>query len=827
MRIFLLDQSNKLMLKNFILSSIRSLRKKLGFTLVNIIGLALGMATCLVIYLYVDREVSYDDFQKDNVYRIALNRVYPERQVSYTFIPHSISPQMVLDFPEVKNQARLFKAFAANTVSYEDNNYLEEGVVFADSTIFDLLSIELLTGDKKSALKEPNSIVINEATAKKIFGSVENALGKYLTMGNAPDPVEVTAVTRDYPGTSHFEFDYLVPLHSIDFFNQPNWLSFSALSYIQIDGEVQIKEVEARIQQMLKQYAEGQMQARNGISYDEYIAAGNGYDYFLQPIKDIHLHSHLEGEIKPNGNVTYIYIFSIVAIFILVIACINFMNLSTARSTERGKEVGIRKVLGSAKGQLIGQFLTESVIVTLLSAVLALLITSLAIPYFNEVTGTILSLDQVITPLNIGLIIALILFIGFLAGAYPAFFISSFKPVTVLKGKLKTSGQGIGLRNTLVVLQFTISIALISSTMIVNDQMSYMLNKPLGFEEENVVVIESAFALNNSQNTVNWSRFETFKSELTRMPNVLEASITSAMPGDILPGYVLKLPGSTEKESMITRNLSFDNEMVETLGLQLKEGRFFSKEFNDSLSTILNESALNKLGIVDPIGKKIININNNNEAVEYTIIGVVEDFHFQSLHVEMEPIAITSMESQNGFPNKMVVKISADGTKNTLSAIEEKWSQFVPQSPFQSYFLDSDLESFYESEKRTGKIFGIFTFLAIVIACVGLLGLSAFIINQRVKEIGVRKVLGASVPSIVVLLSKDFTKLIGISAIIAIPPAYYYMNQWIDGFAYSSSINWLTFVFAGLMALAIGLLTISIQSVKAALANPVKALKDE
>ncbi|MEQ8470781.1 MAG: ABC transporter permease [Marinoscillum sp.] len=815
------------MLQNYFLSSIRSLRKKLGSTVVNIIGLALGMATCLVIYLYVNHDLSYDEFQKDNVYRIALDRVYPERHVEYAFIPHSIGPQMVMDFPDVSNQTRLFKAFAANTISYEDKSYLEEEVVFADSTIFDVLSIELLLGDNKSALREPNSVVVNEKTAKKIFGTPENAIGKYLIIGNAVDPVEISAIAKDYPKTSHLEFDYLIPMHSLDFFNQPNWLGFSALTYIQIEGDVNTQEVEDRIQQMIKQYAEGQMQARNGISFDEYIAAGNGYNYFLQPIKDIHLHSQLEGEIKPNGNITYVYIFSIVAIFILVIACINFMNLSTARSTERGKEVGIRKVLGSGKGQLVGQFLTESVVVTILSATVALLITYLSIPLFNDLTGSILSLTQLVNPVNVIGIIAIVLFIGFLAGAYPAFFISSFQPVTVLKGKLKSSGRGIGLRNALVVLQFTISIALISSTMIVNDQMKYLLNKPLGFDENNMVVIENAFALNNSTDGVNWNRFETFKTELNKLPNVKASSVTTAMPGDILPGYIVKIPGSTEKESMVTRNLSFDNEMIETLGLELVEGRFFSNKYNDSLSTILNESAIAKLGISNPVGKKIININNNNESVEYSIIGVVKDFHFQSLHVEMEPIVITSMKSQNAFPAKLVVKISSDGTKSTLASIENKWNEFVPQSPFQSYFLDSDLASFYESEKRTGQIFGVFTFLAIAIACIGLLGLSAFIINQRVKEIGVRKVLGASVTSIVMLLSKDFTKLIGLSALIAIPPAYYYMNQWIEGFAYSSSINWFTFVFAGIIALLVGLITISFQSLKAALANPVKSLKDE
>lgn len=814
------------MLKNYFLSSIRSLKKKIGFTLVNTLGLALGMATCLVIYLYVDNELSYDDFQQDDVYRIALDRVYPERSVKYTFIPHSIGPQMVEDFPDVTQQARAFQVFAPVTVKYEDHSFNEDKVMFADSTILDLLSIQVKSGNAEDALREPNTVVINESVAKKLFGE-EDPLGKQIELGNFPNPVKITAITVDYPEKSHFQFDYILPLHTQPFFQQPNWLSFSALTYVKITSDPVESNIEGRIQDMLKQYADGQIQARNGISYDEYLAAGNGYNYFLQPIEDIYLHSHLEGELKAHGNISYIYIFSIVAIFILIIACINFMNLSTARSTERGKEVGIRKVLGSAKEQLIGQFLTESLIVTVGSSVIALVITYYSLPLFNDLSSTALSLTQIFDPLSVVTVVAIICFIGLLAGAYPAFFISSFKPVMVLKGKLKSSSSGTSLRNVLVVLQFTISIALISSTMIVNDQMQYLLNKPLGFTEDNVMVVENMAEINNDPNAINWSRYETFKTELTKLPNVESAGITSAMPGDIMPGFTLKIPGDTEKESMITRNISFDEEMLETIEIGLLEGRFFASQFNDSLSLVLNQSAVDKLGLTDPIGKKIININNNNENVEYTIIGVVGDFHFQSLHVAMEPIAISSMTSANAFPNKLAIHISGQNLENTRASIESLWSRFAPNSPFQAYFLDNDLADFYQTEKATNRIFGIFTFLAIVIACIGLLGLSAYVINQRVKEIGVRKVLGASIPSIVLMLSKDFTKLIGISALIAIPPAYLYMSQWLESFAYAATLNWYIFLVAGVAALLIGLVTVSFQSIKAALTNPVNALKDE
>ncbi|MFY0608398.1 MAG: ABC transporter permease [Cyclobacteriaceae bacterium] len=813
------------MLKNYILTSLRSLKKKIGFSIVNIVGLSLGMATCLMMLIFVNHDLSYDDFQSDQVYRVALDRVYPERQVSYTFIPHSIGPQINEDFPDVVQQTRLFQVFGPQTVKYGEDNYLESKIIIADSTLFQVFNIPLKEGDPQTAMVENDALVISESTAKKIFGE-KPAIGQIVEFPNGASKV-VTAVTFDYPETSHLSFDYIYPMHSLPFFNQPNWLGFSALTYIKINDGVNPKTVEERIPQLIRQYADGQMRARNGLSYDEYIEAGNGYNYFLQPIKDIHLYSHLEGELKPNGNINYIYIFSLVAVFILVIACINFMNLSTARSTERGKEVGIRKVLGSSKNQLIGQFLTESIIVTLFSALLAFVLAYISLPYFSEITDRSLNFELISQPSMLMLIGLIIIFIGALAGAYPAFFISSFKPVSVLKGRLKFSNQGVGLRNVLVVLQFSISIALISASMLVQSQMDFLLNKPLGFEKENILVIENVFAINNTQEGINWERFETFKNELEKLPSVNSVSLTSAMPGDILPGYIVKLTVTSEKESLVARNISFDNQLAKTLDIKVLEGRFFSDSFNDSLTTILNRSAVEKLGLVDPVGKKLINVVDGGDNVTYDIIGVVEDFHFQSLHVSMEPIVLTNMESQNGFPNKMVLKLDADQAKNALAEVEFAWNSFSKNDPFQSYYLDTNLAEFYEAEEATGKIFSLFTFLAIVIACVGLLGLSSFVINQRVKEIGVRKVLGASLFSIISLLSIDFIKLIGIAAVIAVPLAYLWMDSWIESFAYATQLNWSIFIFSTVLALFIGLATVSVQAIKAALGNPVKALKDE
>ncbi|MFY0686048.1 MAG: ABC transporter permease [Cyclobacteriaceae bacterium] len=811
------------MIRNYIMTSMRSLYKKLSFTVVNVLGLALGLATCLLIFLFVSYDTSYDNFQDENVHRIVLNRVYPEREVNYAFIPHSIGPQMVMDFPEVENQARLFQVFAPNTLRYNDDFFIEEKIIFADSNLFEVFYLPLKEGDPQSALNDPNAVVLTESSAAKIFKG-EDPMGKQIDFQGQNRMV--TGIAYDYPENSHIGFEYILPLNSIQFFKQSNWLSFSAMTYIKLRPNSTTEQVEEKIPSFLKQYADGQMRQQNGVSFDEYIEAGNGYNYTLQPIQSIHLHSNLEGELKPNGNITYVYIFSIVALFILAIACINFMNLSTARSTERGKEVGIRKVLGSGKGQLIGQFLTESTLITLMAGIVAVLITSLVLPYFNEIAGRPLSVSQFSSPIHITGFLTLLVFIGILSGIYPAFFISSFKPVTVLKGKLRHSKSGTGLRNVLVVVQFAISIFLISATILVYSQMNYLMNKPLGYNKEGVVVIENAFNLDPNATQLNWNKYETFRTEINKLPGVIGTSFTSGMPGDLLPGYTIRIPGGS-KESYAIRNIVFDEQISSTLEMQLNEGRFFERSFNDSLSMILNEAAVTQLGISNPIGSKLINVIDEENQVEYTIVGVVEDFHFQSLHVSMEPIAITNMAGQGGFVSKAVVRISNDEINATMNDIESVWNSFVTNSPFQSYFLEADLEEFYKSEQATGKIFSIFTFLAILIACIGLLGLSAFIINQRVKEIGVRKVLGASVPSIILLLSKDFTKLIAIAAIISIPLAYIWMSSWLENFAYATKINLFVFALAAGIALAIGLFTVGMQSIKAAMSNPVNSLKDE
>ncbi|MEL6559425.1 MAG: ABC transporter permease [Bacteroidota bacterium] len=814
-------KTRKVMLtRNNIKISYRNLVKNKTYSLINILGLALGLTTCLLIYLYVNYDTSYDDFQDENTYRMWINRVYPEREVNYPFVPHSFGPQLVEDFPEIEAQGRCFKPFNPTTVKVGDNYYIENNLIFADSTFLTILDFEMIQGNRETALNDPNSVVINQATANKLFGT-ESALGKSIEFSGSSK--KVSGVVADYPANSHFSFDYLTAMHQLPFFNQINWVGFSAMTYLRLSDGTNPISLENKFPAFVKKYAEGPIQKRNGISYDEYIKSGNGYNYHLQKVKDIHLKSNLENELKANGNLNYIYIFSAIAIFILIIACINFMNLSTAKSTERGKEVGIRKVLGSEKKQLVSQFLTESIILTLISMIIALVATYLLLPEFANLAERPLSIIQLINPASITAMILIVLVTGLLAGLYPAIFISSFKPLAVLKGKFKNSKTGSNLRNGLVVLQFAISIALISATMIVFSQMDYLLNKPIGFNKENVIVIENINEIATNQDI---SRFETFKTEINKLPNIISSGYTSNMPGDQVADFVARVPGTDQKESMIMRRMIFDDQIQQTLDIKLLDGRFFSRNFNDSLSIIMNRSAIEKLGLTNPIGRKIQEINANNEPIEYTIVGVVDDFHFQSLHVDLKPAAFTYLNGPNGFISKMAVKI--DGSdQGAIQQLENTWNNFVAGTPFKSYYLKTNMEQFYKAEKATGKIFGVFTFLAILIACIGLLGLSAFIINQRVKEIGVRKVLGASIFQLLTLLSKDFVKLIAISAVISIPASYLLMSRWLENFAYSIEINWSVFVIAGLAAITIGITVVCLQTVKAAISNPIDSLRDE
>lgn len=817
------------MLKNYIKIAIRNLLKRKIYSLINIFGLATGIAICLLIVLFIKSELGFDEHQDkaDRIFRVVVDRKYPGRSTSYSFIPQSYAAAIKQECPEVQEAVRIYN-FLGNggfQLKHEDRSFEEKGGLFADSNFFSVFNTEFLAGSPENALHKPNTVVFTESTAKKYFGSVENAIGKILQPeGDFLQPMEVTAVCKDWPGNSHFTFDMLLSTAGNNNFKQVNFVNFAAHTYLLLNENSLPETIESKFPGIIEKYAAGNIEQQFAVSFKDFQAAGNGYRYYLQPLPKIHLISHLEGELKPNGSLTAIYIFSIVAVFILLIACINFINLSTARSAERAKEVGIRKTFGSEKKMLVTQFLTESAIISAVSMMLAIGLAFLMLPLFNQVTGKELELQSFFTPASVLFLLAFTFITGILAGLYPAFVLSSFMPIQVLRGKFKSGSFGLALRNGLVVFQFSISVILIICTIVVNTQMNYMTSNKLGFNKEHTIIIQRTDLL--AENT------RAFKNELLKIQNVENVSGASALPGQ--PNFFgVSWQEKSSKEPMTGRGIIVDDQYQSTLGLELKEGRFFSKNFpTDSLAVVLNERAAAEMGLKDPVNARVFTPEEFYNAPDgsqyiYTVIGVVKDFHYQSLHIPITPLVFTNSSRFNDVNGLMAVRIKGTDFQSTVLAIESKWKNFVKDRNFNYDFLDKTIEAQYLAEARTQKIFTFFSSFAIFIACIGLLGLAAYTTQQRTHEIGIRKVLGASVGNIVGMLSKDFMKLVTIASLIAFPVAWLAMNKWLQDFTYRISIGWWIFISAAAVAILVAILTISFQAIKAAIANPVKSLRTE
>ncbi len=806
------------MFKNLIKVAFRNIWKKKLFSLINIIGLSVGIACFFLIIINVRHESSYDKFQKygDRIYRVALERIYPNKVIFYAVIPYSIGDAMVADFPEIEQMTRIFANRNPILLGYKDKSYEEKKILFVESNFFEMFSISLIKGTPETIFATPNSMVVTEETALKYFGD-EDPVGKYITTPQGP--ALVSGVCENIPANSHMEFNFLVSLNLLGFQNRPNYVSFSNLTYVMLKEGKSPGDVEAKMPALVERYAAGPIQAQTGLSFKEYVEAGNGYNYFLQPIRDIHLHSNLESEIKANGNITYVYVLVAIAAFLIIIACVNFMNLATARSASRAREVGIRKIVGSTKGLLIRQFLFESLVTSLISVIVAATWVQLLLPVFNRLTQKQLEINYLQDPFNIVFLLAIGLFVGLLAGLYPAFVLSSFRPVTILKGRFTTSRSGTQMRNALVVLQFAISIICIAMTILVYRQMDFMQKKDLGFDKENVVVIERAYTLQN--------RGEAFKQELRTLTGVVNA----AGSGTILSGggyYGIMFQAGGDPEVKTTRGMNVDEDFIDTMGLEIVQGRGFSREFNETRNVIINESTIKEFGWNDPVGMKIRYLGQEDEPIgEYTIIGVVKDFHYNSLHSPINSFVLLGLPNEQRILANLQIKIKPDNISETLGAIEQKWKEFNPQEQWSYYFLDSRLEEMYGNEKTSGQIFSIFSLLAIIIACIGLFGLSAYMAELRTKEIGIRKVLGSTASKIVVLLSKDFAKLVVFAFVIAVPIAYFAMTRWLQNFAFRSPVHVWIFLLAGMAAVLIAQLTISFQALKAANTDPADALRFE
>lgn len=816
------------MIKNYLTVALRSLLKHKGYSAINVLGLALGVACCLLILIYVAEESNYDRQwpNAERIYRMSLERIYPDRRTGYAIVPPSYAQSVKHDCPEVQEAVRMTNFANGGTALFKvgDKVFEEELVLGADSTFFRVFQIPLLQGDAEKCLRDPNSIVLSASTAKRYFGKTQ-VVGKNLQLLGGPEPrqLSVAAVCEDLPENVHFNFNILMPTKGAQVLEQVNHIGFAANTYFLLHPGADPKALEAKFPGVVEKYAVGEIQRNFGVTWAQYKAAGNGYHYYLTALPDIHLHSHLEAELKPNGDAGTVRVFTLIALFILLIACVNFMNLATARSAERAQEVGIRKALGSERSLLAIQFLMEALLVSLASVAIAVLLVFLALPAFNQLTGKDFSLPDYVSWSTVPALLGLALLIGLLAGIYPAVVLSSFRPIEVLKGKFFAKKGGAWLRNGLVVFQFSASIAMIVSTLVVFSQMGFISSKKLGFQKEQIFILHNAFNLRE--------KTEAFKQELLKIPGVEAVGGSSEMPGgQEWFGTTFKKPG--DNESVTGRAAIVDNEFVQTLRMEFLSGRAFSREFDDSLSVVINEQAAKELGLgADPVGKRLIQpgsfFDRNNGDVAFTVVGVVRDFHFQSLHEPIAPLFIQNNQVFQGNVSQLAVRVQPEHYQAFTAEAQKRWLEFVPEQPFHYSLLDANLDNLYDAEKRTQRIFGVFALLAVFIACIGLLGLSTYMTYQRTKEIGIRKVLGASVPSITRLLAQDFLKLVLVAIVLATPVSWYFMNQWLTDFAYRIQLQWWMFALAGALAVGIAFLTISFQSMKAALANPIKSLRSE
>jgi putative ABC transport system permease protein len=817
------------MLQNYLKIALRSLLKQRIYSGINVFGLSVGIASCLLIVMYVVQEFSYDNFHEksDRIYKVVLERKYPNHSTLYQIIPHSYSDVMMNDFAEIERVTRMAGPFNNFVVAYkteqdELKQFEENFFMTGDSAFFDMFSIKLLKGKKESVLSEPNNIVLTQTTAERYFGE-EDPLGKILNTGFAE--FKVTGVCENIPKNSHMKFDMLASWHSFPFVRTINYISFSAHTYIELKENANPNLLEKKFPNMVDTYASAQIERDLEKSWEDYKKEGNGYRYFLQPLTSIHLDpANFEAKMTSGGNLVYIYILISVAVLILVIACINFTNLATARSSERAREVGVRKTMGSLKGQLVSQFLIESILLSMVATALAVLIVQFALPYFNELGNTNLLFPYSWVYIVGSLLVATL--VGFIAGSYPAFALSSFNPVVVMKGNFSSSTKGSFLRNGLVIFQFWISIILIVGTLVVSQQMEFMNSKSLGFDKEHTLVVERAFALNTPQG----DKTQTFLDQLKEIPGVIKVAGANSLLGRQGDFFGAQYQPAGSSEILTTKSMIIDDHFASTIGFEFVEGKGFSEHINDSLNIILNESAVKTLNLNDPVGQTLTQIQrtpDGNLFVQFKIIGVIKDFHFQSLRDEITPLTIQSNESFGGGIGYAFAKVKGSDITSAIQSIESIWKDIVPDQPFKFLFLDENLARQYESEQRAGKIFAVFSILAIIIACVGLFGLAAYTASLRTKEIGIRKVLGASVGNVVLLLSIDFTKLILIAFALAVPAGWYMMDSWLSGFAYRIEVGVGTFITAGILAVTIAWITVSYQSIKAAVVNPVRSLRSE
>lgn len=802
------------MVSNYLRIAIRNLLKNKGYSFINLFGLTLGIASSLLILLFVFYELSYENYQeyKDRVYRLAIKAQIGDTKINQTFSSARNLWELRERCPEIEDAVKFFQLENVS-VKVGDTRFAESRFLGADSSLFEVFSHTFLHGSKESALNQPNTIVLSEQAADRYFGRTD-VMGEQLLFelpwNFGTMPFTVSAVIENIPQNTHLRFDFVVSLISFpSLINNTGWSSNNFQTYLKLYPGSDPESLEAKFDEYVKEYM--------GERYDSFIEGGGSWDFFLQALPSIHLHSDLNGEFEQNGNKKYVYFFSIIALFVLAIASINFMNLSTAKSALRAREVGIRKLSGSTRGMLIRQFLTESVVLSFVSLFLAVILAEICLPAFRNLVGKPLYLPLWNSFTGWPLLLVAALLLGFLSGLYPAFFLSRFKPIQVLKGRIDSGNRGMRFRNTLVVIQFAASIFLIAGTLVVQRQIRFLQDSDIGFDKSNVAVVHLPPGFEKYM--------KVFSDQVLSVPEILEVSGCSGLPGT---GFANIGFNSPSVENSFALNIyTCDENYLDVLGMHMQEGRFFSEDYStDSTALVLNETAVKALNLEAPIGTLLR--TNGEGSKTFTLIGVVKDYHYESMHATVRPLGLFLQGGAMTRPlNNLAVKIVPGSEKKVVEKLEKAWKDMVPELVFNYSYLENNYNNLYNNEALTRKVFSLLSLLALIVASLGLFGLASFLTENRRKEVGIRKVMGASVERIILLLTSKFSIWIGVSFLVAAPTAWFAMKNWLQGFEYRQDLSGWIFAFAGGIALVIALLSISTITWRAASRNPIESLRYE
>jgi len=806
------------MIKNLLKHSFRALKKQKGYVAINIFGLSVGIACSLIIALFVIHQLSYDQYnlKKDRIYRLTLDGKIGEQEVNASWTASVIGPTMAVDFPEVEKVCRL-NMFGETIVKDGDRVFTVKDFAEVDSSFFEIFSIPLLKGNVKTVLNEPNAMVLSESIAKIIFGN-QDPIDKMLRINTRQEPYKITGVMADFPEETHFNADILTSFVTNPRANDPEWLNNSFSTYILLKPNTSVTEVESKFPGMVEKYIGPRVQQLFGASLSDFLNQGNRYSFHMQPLTKIHLDPSVESEVKPATDPKYLIIFGSIAILIIVIASINFMNLSTAQATKRAKEIGVKKVSGSSKGMLITQFLSDSVLISFIALVIAVIMVFIALPFFNDLLDTKVSLHLFSNFYTLPLLIVFAILVGILAGTYPAFYLSSFNPTTVLKGKIRDGVKNGKLRSVLVSVQFLISIVLIIGTIIMYRQLTYMLHKDLGFDKDRLMVISQAGSIGE--------QVKTFKEEVLKLPGVESVSASTAVPGhnNNNNGYMLE---GRDGQTFLLQTAWVDYDFLKTYNIKIADGRFFDRSYgSDQQACFVNQKTIEEFGIDDFNQARFITMDDDENRQHMPIIGVCNDFHFQSLHSRINPYLMRFKADGINW-GYITVKFNSGASAQSINQIEDIWKRFASNNPLQYFFMSDDFSHMYKAEQQNAKLAVVFAILGIFIAALGLFGLTSFTIEQRTKEVGVRKALGATGISIFYIISREIIILVCVATLIAWPLIFWAARNWLQNYYYRIHLHLFEFVMGFVIAIIIALGTISYKTIKSLRINPANTLRYE